>query len=249
MSLIKFFLLTVLAAVTLDGFSQNTNRIKLDENTVVLDSSGTKYPYVIWRKLMETGDYTFKPKTDQEGRQTGEMIISKISPGMKLKRQQSMVKPRETPYFKTGARMVNFNLKDLNNKKYKLKEMAGKVVVLNFWFINCPPCRREIPELNKLVEKYKDNQDVVFIGIALDDSQKLDEFLKETPFNYNIVADGRYDAHTYGITSYPTHVVLDRNSTIIFHTNGLAPNTVFWVDRSIQEGLKSVVSASNTQIN
>jgi len=150
-------------------------------------------------------------------------------------------KPRETTCFTTGERLGAFSFRDLNKNKYKLKDLAGKVVVLNFWFINCPPCRKEIPDLNDLVDRFKNNPDVVFIAVALDDPYQLEDFLKQQPYHYNIVADGRYDAQRYGIKSYPTHVVLDRNSNIIFHTSGLAPNTVYWVEKSITEGLESKV--------
>ena len=54
---------------------------------------------------------------------------------------------------------------------------------MNFWFINCPPCRAEIPELNKLVDSFKTNDKVVFIAVALDDKQSLETFLEQSPFN------------------------------------------------------------------
>ncbi|HEY0669602.1 MAG TPA: TlpA disulfide reductase family protein, partial [Sphingobacteriaceae bacterium] len=155
----------------------------------------------------------------------------------KVKRANAMAKPQVSPYFETGKRLKDFSVRDLDGNKYKLKDLAGKVVVLNFWFINCAPCRMEIPDLNKVVTKYKNNTDVVFLGIALDDARSLEDFLKDTPFNYNIVSDGRYEASMYGVKSYPTHVILDRKSNIIFHTHGLAANTVHWIDKSIAEGL------------
>ena len=238
MKLNKIVVLTCLVfGLSMWGYSQTKPVIpKLDEKAVVLDSAGMKYPYFVWRKLLDSRDYSVK-FIPQPGESAGHFVLFKLSDEMKVKRANAMARPRESPYFETGKRLKDFSVRDLDGNKYKLKDLTGKVVVLNFWFINCAPCRKEIPDLNKVVAKYKNDTDVVFLGIALDDARSLEDFLKDTPFNYNIVSDGRYEASMYGVKSYPTHVILDRKSNIIFHTNGLATNTVHWIDKSIAEGL------------
>ncbi|MBK8086975.1 MAG: TlpA family protein disulfide reductase [Chitinophagaceae bacterium] len=91
----------------------------------------------------------------------------------------------------------------MEGRKYSLNDLKGKVVVINFWFINCAPCKAEIPQLNKLVKEF--NQDeVVFIAVALDSYSELKDFLKTTPFDYHIIDDGRYFAQGNGVKSYPT---------------------------------------------
>jgi thiol-disulfide isomerase/thioredoxin len=114
-------------------------------------------------------------------------------------------------------------------------------VVINFWFINCPPCKQEIPELNELVAKYKDNKDVVFLAIALDDAYDLRNFLKTMPFNYNVVGGGRYYSEKYGVKSYPTHVIIGKDGLIKFSTLGLAANTVYWIEKTIKEQVEASV--------
>ncbi len=111
--------------------------------------------------------------------------------------------------------------------------MKGKIVVFNFWFINCPPCKREIPELNKLVEKYKDKNDVVFIAVALDEKSDLKDFLKTTPFNYTIVDAGRWIAAEIGINTFPTNVVVDQNGIVQFHATGYSLSLPSWIDKTI----------------
>ena len=49
---------------------------------------------------------------------------------------------------------ADLSLTTIDGEKYDTTSLKGKVVVLNFWFVDCPPCRKEIPELNKLVKKY-----------------------------------------------------------------------------------------------
>ncbi len=60
----------------------------------------------------------------------------------------------------------------------------------------------EIPELNEMAASYKDNKEVIFIGIALDEKYELQEFLKTFPFDYNIIDNGRNLASSYRVSSF-----------------------------------------------
>ncbi|QDW28197.1 TlpA family protein disulfide reductase [Pedobacter sp. KBS0701] len=93
-------------------------------------------------------------------------------------------KPRASDSFREGELFNGLRITDMNGNKYDLRDSTGKIFVLNFWFINCPPCKSEIPQLNELVAKYKDNKDVVFLAIALDEKYDLKSFLKSTTFDY-----------------------------------------------------------------
>jgi len=107
-----------------------------------------------------------------------------------------------------------FAVKALDGTTFDLTSLKGKVVVLNFWFIGCAPCRVEMPHLNALVKEFKPNQDVVFIGNATDGAKHLKQFLAKTTFNYHIVADGAQIASKYGVGAYPTHIVIAKDGTI-----------------------------------
>lgn len=141
--------------------------------------------------------------------------------------------------FQEREKIASFSEKDITGTRFNLKELAGKIVVLNFWFINCGPCRQEMPDLNEVVEEYKNNPNVVFIAFSLDEKYSIKEFLKTNPFQYNIIDNSRFISEKYGINSYPTHVVLDREGKVLFHTTGLAMNTVSWVKKSIDDALKA----------
>lgn len=58
--------------------------------------------------------------------------------------------------------LPNFNFTDLNGHIYNKESCKGKIVVLNFWFINGAPFAAEIPLLNQLVELYKNRNDIIF---------------------------------------------------------------------------------------
>ncbi len=230
-------LLTVLTLFILLGAGAQTagNKVILNEKSVVKDSSGIVFPYMIWQKLMQTGEYGIRllnANTDPP-----EFLLIRLSEAEIKSRDERAPKPRESAYFRTGSTIGNVKLVTLDRKKYNLKDLVGKVVVLNFWFINCSPCRMEIPHLNKVTETYKDREDIVFLAVALDEAYELKEFLKEMPFNYGIVDGGRYITSQYGITAYPTHVVLDKEGKVTFHTSGYGMGTVPWLKKSIDAAL------------
>lgn len=70
---------------------------------------------------------------------------------------------------------------ELDEKKFSSKQLKNEIVVINFWFENCPPCIAEMPELNKLVAKYG-KKGVRFIGITHDLPQKARRFQKRVPY-------------------------------------------------------------------
>jgi thiol-disulfide isomerase/thioredoxin len=238
----RSFILCVFAIISLYTSAQTVpepkvqGKMNMDE-LEVRDSSGILYPRAIWQKLMLSGKYGLKLSQDHK---TG--FLTKLSEAEIDARTSKLPRPVESKFFKTGEKIAAFNERDMRGIKHNLKEMAGKVVVLNFWFVNCPPCRQEIPQLNEVVEAYRNNSDVVFIAVALDEKYEIEEFLKTSPFNYHIIDRGRYIASKYGITSYPTHVVLDKEGKVIFHTSGLGMSTVPWLKKSIEAGLNDMAA-------
>jgi peroxiredoxin len=198
----------------------------------VKDSAGTVYPAAIWKPLLAQG-YSLRAVTP--GDPKTEYIIHKMNDSEKTARFERMGKPRESPYFKVGEKFSSFKTTDMDGNKIDIKALEGKIVVLNFWFINCQPCRMEIPDLNELVDSFRNNDKVVFIAVGLDDKGSIKDFIKKIPFSYSIIENGRFIASQYNINSYPTHVIIGPDRKVYFHTTGLAPNTVYWIRKSIKE--------------
>jgi len=124
-------------------------KMSLTEKSIVKDSSGMIYPYAIWSKLMQSGNYSLKPVSFNDD--NDQFILFELTEKDKEEMIKRTPKPKESTYFVTGSSFGRFKTTDINRNKLNLQEMKGKIVVFNFWFINCPPCKREIPELNKLV--------------------------------------------------------------------------------------------------
>ena len=117
-----------------------------------------------------------------------------------------------------GKPLPDFVFKDILGNTYTPEDIKGKVVVINFWFMSCAPCIEEMPELNKLVEEYENNNDVLFLALTLDEKgSMLNKFLETNVFNYNIVPDSKdYIMKKLQVPSFPTHIVLDKNSNVMF---------------------------------
>jgi|TARA_B110000091_G_scaffold202599_1_gene235286 peroxiredoxin len=134
-----------------------------------------------------------------------------------------------------GLDAPDFSAADMNGKTYSLSSLKGKIVVINFWFVECKPCVIEMPELNEILEKYR-SEEVVFLAFAMNEKPKIESFLKKPAFDYTILPDSGAVIGNYKIKSYPAHIILDQNSKIAFSTRGLSNSTAPKIDEAI-EGL------------
>lgn len=110
----------------------------------------------------------------------------------------------------------NSVLLDQNGESISLSDYHGKVVFLNFWATWCPPCQREMPEIQKLFEKYKDSNDIAIVTVVMPGGREMDasgikKFLKEKDFTMPVIFDDGRLSNEYQITNLPTTYMLDRN--------------------------------------
>ena len=112
-----------------------------------------------------------------------------------------------------GTVLKELNFKDSNGNNFTLDSLKGKVIVLNFWFIGCKPCVEEIPDLNRIQEKFKDKE-VVFLAVTFDSKKKLEEFVKKKPFNFTLVPDSMKIIRQFYVNSYPTTMLIDKDRKI-----------------------------------
>jgi peroxiredoxin len=107
-----------------------------------------------------------------------------------------------------------FKLVTLNGDTIISKQTEGKIVVLNFWFIDCHPCITEIPGLNKLVAEYK-SKNVEFLAITWEASKRIkEEFLVKYKLDFKIIPGaGKYISKANG-SGYPTTYILDTKGII-----------------------------------
>jgi len=139
-----------------------------------------------------------------------------------------------------GKPLPDFVFKDILGNTYTPEDIKGKVVVINLWFTSCAPCIKEIPELNELVKEYENNDAVLFLALALDEKgPRLDTFLETHVFNYNIVPGAQdYVVKKLQASSFPTHIVLDKNSNVVFTLAGYTPQVGELIKSSISSFLE-----------
>jgi peroxiredoxin len=109
---------------------------------------------------------------------------------------------------------ADFTLAELSGKTWTLKELRGKVVVLNFWATWCPPCRKEMPDLETLYRQFKD-QGLVILAISDEDAGKVQPFIAKQKVTYPILLDpGRKVNDLFQIEGIPKTFVYDRNGKL-----------------------------------
>ena len=115
-----------------------------------------------------------------------------------------------------GLPLPEFNFTDLNGNNYTNENTKGKTIILKTWFINCKACVAEFPELNEFVEKYKQRNDMIFVSLALDTKAELENFLQKKDFEYQVVPNQKeFIDKKLNLQIYPTHIIVDKNGTII----------------------------------
>ena len=123
----------------------------------------------------------------------------------------------------------DFILTDQYGKTHRLSDYRGKIVFLNFWATWCPPCRAEMPDIQKLYEETlaDPDSDLVILGVAFpSEGQEKDEagiaaFLEENGYTYPTVMDtGATLAPQYYITAFPTTFMIDRAGNVFGYLPG-----------------------------
>jgi thiol-disulfide isomerase/thioredoxin len=115
---------------------------------------------------------------------------------------------------------------NLQGKPVRLSELKGKVVVLDFWGVNCGPCLRLIPHIRELVKK-NEGKPFVFVGVSIDDEkEELTEFLKKEPMPWTHWWDSKKAvAEQWEVAAYPTLYVIDHMGVIRFKTLSYDPKS------------------------
>ena len=135
---------------------------------------------------------------------------------------ESQKKVMPTVGYEIGNIIPDFSVTDLNGKSKNIKEFRGKTVMLNFWATWCPPCRAEMPSMEKLWNKSK-NKKFVIIAVSVDQSptSKVAEFIKTNKYTFPVFHDANGKlAEMFLIRSIPTTYIVDKSGVILSKTMG-----------------------------
>jgi peroxiredoxin len=110
---------------------------------------------------------------------------------------------------------ADFTLADLQGKEWHLQDLRGKVVLVNFWATWCPPCRKEMPDLDALYNKFKDRGFVV-LAISDEEAAKVSPFIAERKIRYPVLLDpGRKVNDAFIVEGIPKSFVYDRGGKMV----------------------------------
>lgn len=113
-----------------------------------------------------------------------------------------------------------FEFTDIDGNTFNNETLKGKTTLIKTWFIKCKACIAEFPELNELVEKYKERDDIQFISLALDSKSDLETFLTKKEFKYKVVPDQtELIQEKLNLEVFPTHLVINEKGKITKVTN------------------------------
>ena len=138
-----------------------------------------------------------------------------------------------------GTMAPDWSLPTLTGDTVRLADLRGKVVLLDFFYKACGPCRAAMPFLQSIHEKYKD-QGVILLGIDPYDDPVKDEmadFLTKRSVTYTVLFSDRELSSTYHIVGYPTLFFIDRDGKIAKVQSGYHPT----LEASIEEQLQKLL--------
>ncbi len=214
-----------LRATTGKELSENGEPVIMDPETIPMYSpEGIKLTPEEMASFLTSGEYVPVPYVD-DNMELKLFLLKEATPDQKRKMAE-MMRRMDNPSQFVGQEAKTFETIDMEDQMVSLDQYEGKVVVLNFWFINCKPCIMEMPDLNKLVNDYKD-KDVVFLAFSPDSKVALEKFRKRKAFDYQVIASSNDVINAYQIQGFPTHVVIDKKGLIQHYETGLSQNTIY----------------------
>jgi len=229
---LTFLAVLLLIGLSLSAQSGGEDIFTIDESSVIVDTDRNRITFEDFMAKMETGDYQIETSTNDEGTT---IFVLRAATATEKEAMSDALGGMEDM---TGKKAPDYSFTDLNGKTISSVDMAGKVLVLNFWFTTCKPCVKEMKDLNKVYEKYKEHPDVVFLAPSYEAEETITSFLEKKDFRYPAVALAQKQARIFGIDGYPANIVIDRQGIYSLYFVGGVSGIDGIVERSIERALK-----------
>jgi len=126
-----------------------------------------------------------------------------------LPKELDLIRPSQV------KRVEDFTLENADGGTFQLREHRGKVVFINFWATWCPPCREEMPAMERLFQRSQKG-DLVMLAVSVDaDPRAVAQFLNEQHFTFTVGLDPKMElANTYGVRALPASFIVDRQGRL-----------------------------------
>ncbi len=132
---------------------------------------------------------------------------------------------------------LDFTLQDLDGKMHKLSDYKGKTVIINFWASWCPPCREEMPSMERAWQQIK-NENIIMLAINVgEDEDTVFTFLGDFPVTFTILLDKSGEiTESWPIRGLPTTYVISPQGKLVYRAIG-GRN---WDDKAILDTIRQL---------
>ena len=151
----------------------------------------------------------------------------------------TLAPPLATGAVAPQASAPDFTLRTLNGPNLRLAEQRGRVVMVNFWATWCGPCRQEMPQLDRLYQKYK-SSGFVLLGVNVDeDARKATDVAAKLGVTFPVLLDtDKAVSKLYDLSTMPSTVIIDRDGKVRYFHRGYLAGYEDNYDKQIRELLK-----------
>jgi thiol-disulfide isomerase/thioredoxin len=120
------------------------------------------------------------------------------------------------------------------NDKLNKANFENKIVLVNFWFIGCFPCMKEIPELNRLCEEFKDK--VVFLAVSRNNSsEQIEYFINKFPFSFIQCIPNKKYIEDLSINLYPSNILYNKQGQIVYRSEGYDEKSIALLKNALEK--------------
>ncbi len=143
------------------------------------------------------------------------------------------------PAVATKAAAPDFTLRTMEGPNLRLQEQRGRVVLVNFWATWCGPCRQELPQLNKLYDKYR-GSGFVLLGVNIDDDARTaTELATKLGVRFPVLLDtDKKVSRLYDMSAMPATLMIDRDGRVRYIHRGYRDGVEQTYEEQIRELLK-----------
>ncbi|MEW9676159.1 redoxin domain-containing protein [Lentibacillus sp. L22] len=143
---------------------------------------------------------------DQSKEDKNEKTVT-VNDDMETEDGAAIVSPDSTSNLEPGSMAPDIELETLEGQAIKLSDLKGKKVFLNFWATWCPPCKEEMPDLQKFYDEHKDDVEIVAVNLTGTENKESDvpKFIDKYDYTFPIYLDKDLSAsNTYTTIGIPT---------------------------------------------
>ena len=166
-------------------------------------------------------------------------ILVGVKMGRDMGKVEFSTSPSRARGIPTGEPAPEFALKDLAGNEVRLADQRGQVVLVDFWATTCPPCRKELPHIQRIHEKYQ-NKGLMVLAISTDSQRdEVRPYVEKNGYTFPVLfADGKVRI-SYRISGIPVVYLIDRKGVIRFHQVGYGPGAERRIERQVEKLLQS----------